>query len=102
MLQMNCPSGGRLHLIAMQTEDRRTLGFLIVLSLSHAVIDLGAGALVALLPTLREHFALSYTMVGTVMLFSNLTSSVTQPFFGIASDRSKQRWLLPVSLANHD
>jgi len=85
--------------IATHAEERRTLGFLLVLSLAHGIVDLGAGALVALLPTLREHFSLSYTMVGTVMLFSNLTSSVTQPFFGIASDRAKQRWLLPLSLA---
>lgn len=78
--------------------QRRALGFLLILSLAHAVIDLGSGAVVGLLPALREHFALSYEAVGTVILFSQLTSSVTQPFFGLLSDRSAMRWLLPLSL----
>lgn len=78
--------------------ERRTFGFLLLLSLTHGVVDLSGGAVVALLPTLREQFALSYTMIGTIMLFSSLTSSVTQPIFGWISDRSERRWLLPASL----
>lgn len=74
------------------------LRFLLLLSLAHGVVDLASGAIIGLLPTLREHFALSYTLVGTITLFSNLTSSFTQPIFGVLSDRSSQRWLLPFSL----
>lgn len=77
---------------------RSTLGFLLILSLAHALVDLASGSVVALLPTLENQFALSYTMVGTIMLVSSLTSSFTQPIFGIISDRSAKRWLLPVSL----
>ncbi len=80
------------------TVERRTFGFLLILSLAHAVVDLASGAVVALLPQLQEQFALSYTMVGTIMLCSSLTSSLTQPLFGIISDRAERRWLLPVSL----
>lgn len=79
-------------------RERQAFWFLVLLSLTHAVVDLSSGAVVALLPAIREHFQLNYTMVGNVMLFFSLTSSVTQPIFGIVSDRAQQRWLLPLSL----
>lgn len=77
---------------------RPALVFLLILSLTHGVVDLTAGAQLALLPFLREEYALSYSMVGMIPLFSNLTSTFTQPFFGYLSDRVQKRWLLPVSL----
>lgn len=79
-------------------EARPALWFLLTLSLVHGVVDLSAGAIFALLPTLREQYALSYTMVGVVPLLFSLTSSFTQPIFGYISDRSQMRWLLPLSL----
>lgn len=85
-------------MLATDTAGRNTLGFLLILSLAHGVVDLSSGAVVALLPTLEKQFSLSYTMVGTIMLVSSLTSSFTQPLFGVISDRANKRWLLPVSL----
>ena len=73
------------------------LWFLLLLSLSHGVVDVSNGSVVALLPTLRDHFSLSYTLIGNIILIAQLTSSFTQPFFGLLSDRSSQRWLLLVS-----
>lgn len=70
-----------------------------MLSLTHAIVDLSSGAILALLPSLREAYALSYTMVGLIPLFSNLTSTFTQPIFGYISDKAEKRWLLPLSLA---
>jgi len=70
-----------------------------MLSLTHGVIDLTNGAIIALLPALRETYSLSYGMVSLIPLFANLTSSFTQPVFGIISDRSEMRWLLPLSTA---
>jgi FSR family fosmidomycin resistance protein-like MFS transporter len=78
---------------------RPALWFLLILSLTHGVVDLSAGAILALLPTLRQEYLLSYTMVGMIPLFSNLTSTFTQPIFGYLSDRAEKRWLLPLSLA---
>jgi len=83
---------------APANQTRQNFGFLLLLSLCHGVVDLCGGAVVALLPTLRAEFSLTYTMVGVISLCSNLTSSLTQPVFGILSDRSQRRWLLPVSL----
>lgn len=80
------------------TVQRASLWFLALLGLSHGVVDLGAGAVVALLPALREKFNLSYTLVGNIMLFSTLTSSLTQPIFGWLSDQAEKRWIVPLSL----
>jgi MFS transporter, FSR family, fosmidomycin resistance protein len=77
---------------------RSSFHMLILLSLVHGIVDLSSGALIGLLPTLREHYGLTYTMIGTISLVSNLTSSLTQPAFGLLSDRSSQRWLIPFSL----
>jgi MFS transporter, FSR family, fosmidomycin resistance protein len=85
-------------LSAVDTGIRKTTSFLLLLSLTHGMVDLSSGAIVGLLPALAQRFSLSYTMVGTIMLVSSLTSSFTQPFFGLLSDRSSKRWLLPVSL----
>lgn len=79
-------------------QGRQALWYLLLLSLIHGVVDLSSGAIVALLPAFREHYSLSYTMVGNVMLISSLTYSLSQPIFGLISDRSQKRWLLPVSL----
>ncbi len=78
---------------------RPALWFLILLSITHGVVDLSAGAILALLPAMRESYGLTYAMVAMIPLFSNLTSTLTQPVFGYLSDRFEKRWLLPVSLA---
>lgn len=71
---------------------------LALLSVGHMVIDINQGALPAILPFLREAFALSYAAAATIVLAANLTSSVMQPLFGYFSDRTARRWLLPVSV----
>lgn len=48
---------------------------------------------------LKETYALSYAQIGSLVLLSQITSSVIQPVFGLFSDRLSARWLMPVSLA---
>jgi len=62
------------------------------------VIDMNQGALPAILPFLREAFALSYAAAGAIMLVANLISSVIQPLFGYFSDQTARRWLLPLAV----
>ncbi len=57
------------------------------LSLGHLAADLSSGALPAILVYLKPKLGLSYTMTAAVVLVGTLTSSVTQPLFGIWSDR---------------
>ncbi|MGE0683290.1 MAG: MFS transporter [Candidatus Binatia bacterium] len=68
---------------------------LALLGLGHLMVDLNTGALPALLPFLKNTFDLSYTMLGTLVLVANLSSSLIQPVFGHLSDRSARTWLLP-------
>ncbi|HOP84972.1 MAG TPA: MFS transporter [Syntrophorhabdaceae bacterium] len=70
---------------------------LIILSFSHLAIDINQGALPALLPFFKESLGLSYALAGTVILFSNLSSSIIQPLFGYISDRKSLKWILPLS-----
>jgi FSR family fosmidomycin resistance protein-like MFS transporter len=72
---------------------------IIILSLSHVLVDITGTALPALLPFLKEALTLSYTQVGAVIMVANLTSSIIQPCFGYVSDRVELKWLLPASTA---
>ena len=81
----------------LQPAAKQRIWFLILLSASHGVVDLNNGGVVALLPVLRNHFSLNYTLVANIILIAQLTSSLTQPFFGYFSDRIKQRWFLMAS-----
>src|SRR6266511_6387474 len=70
-----------------------------LLSGGHLATDFANGALPALLPFLKEKFALSYTLVGALVLASQASSSLIQPLFGLWSDRRGAMWLLPVGVA---
>lgn len=69
---------------------------LILLSIGHMIVDFNTGALPAMLPFLKESLGLSYAMAGTIMLVSNMMSSVIQPAFGYLTDRKSLLWFLPL------
>jgi MFS transporter, FSR family, fosmidomycin resistance protein len=75
--------------------DRRAIA---LLSGGHLATDLASGSLPALLPFLVDKFSLSYTLAGTLMLGSAISSSVIQPLFGLWSDRRGALWLLPLGV----
>jgi FSR family fosmidomycin resistance protein-like MFS transporter len=70
---------------------------LAILSAGHLFTDVNQGALPALLPYFKEALNLSYTVSGIILLSSNLTSSIIQPFFGHLSDRRPISWFLPLA-----
>lgn len=82
----------------MSQPDRRNVLFLLLLSLGHLVTDIYQGSLPGLLPFVKDQFGLSYTAVGSLLMVSNITSSVIQPLFGYFSDVSGQLWLLPLGI----
>ncbi|MBP1718163.1 MAG: arabinose efflux permease family protein, partial [Deltaproteobacteria bacterium] len=86
--------GGLLNSMGAQKKavDYRAL---FLLCMGHMVADLNTNALPALLPFLKDALGLSYAMAGTIILFSNLTSSVIQPIFGHLADRRSLHWFLP-------
>lgn len=89
---------GALAAPAFASRVRPNARLLALLALGHFVIDVNQGALPAILPFLREAFALSYATTGTIVLVANLTSSIIQPLFGYLADQTARRWLLPLSV----
>ena len=67
-----------------------------LLAMGHLVADMNYSALPAMLPFLKEALSFSYAMAGTVMLVSNVASSVIQPGFGYLTDRKSILWFLPL------
>jgi MFS transporter, FSR family, fosmidomycin resistance protein len=86
----------------MSTESRIhnpfNLSILLLLSYGHLATDICQGAIPAILPFLKAKLSISYAMAGTIMLVSNLTSSVIQPLFGYLSDKKEKTFLLPLGV----
>ena len=74
---------------------RRSLS---LLSFGHLVVDVTSGALPAVLPFLQKEFGLSYLMLAAVATTYQVTSSITQPIFGVWSDRAALRFLMPLGV----
>ncbi len=69
------------------------------LGTAHFINDLmTTGIVPALLPLYKEAFHLSYTQAGSILLVSALTSSISQPVFGLLTDRKPRSWFLPTGL----
>lgn len=71
------------------------LKVLCALSLGHLATDVCQSALPAILPFLKAKLMLSYAMTGSILMASNITSSVIQPLFGYLSDKKEKPFLLP-------
>jgi MFS transporter, FSR family, fosmidomycin resistance protein len=69
---------------------------LLLLSLGHGIVDVCGSSLPMLLPVLKSQYHLTYTALGQVVFIFNLSSSLIQPVFGVASDRRSCRWLMPL------
>ncbi len=69
------------------------------LSGGHLATDFASGSVPALLPFFAVKFDLNYTLTAVLMLAALASSSLTQPLFGLWSDRRGALWLLPAGLA---
>ncbi len=67
----------------MNCGNRR---YLLVIALSHIILDMYSGMLPALIPHLRDKFLLSYSAAGALLAWSTMTSSLIQPVLGFVSD----------------
>jgi FSR family fosmidomycin resistance protein-like MFS transporter len=74
---------------------RRSLS---VLSIGHLTVDVTSGALPAALPFLQHEFQLSYLLLAIVATTYQVTSSITQPLFGLLSDAGTKRFLVPLGV----
>lgn len=67
----------------MNCRNRR---YLLVIALSHMILDMYSGMLPALIPYLLDKFLLSYSAAGALLAWSSMTSSLIQPVLGFVSD----------------
>ena len=65
-----------------------------LLTFGHLTIDSYSSFFAPLLPLLVEKLHLSLTLVGTLVALSSLTSSFSQPLFGLISDRMRRPWFV--------
>jgi FSR family fosmidomycin resistance protein-like MFS transporter len=65
-----------------------------LLSFGHFTIDSYSSFFSPLLPLLVEKLDLSLTLVGTLVALSSVTSSFSQPLFGLLSDRMRRPWFV--------
>jgi FSR family fosmidomycin resistance protein-like MFS transporter len=70
-----------------------------ILFFGHLAVDFVQGAIPALLVLWTTKFDLSYSAAAAVVLAATFSSSLTQPLFGLWSDRRKALWLLPTGVA---
>jgi FSR family fosmidomycin resistance protein-like MFS transporter len=80
------------------SHSKPNIKLIALLSAGHLIVDTNQGAIPAILPFLKDAHNLTYSAIGTLVLVSNLTSSIIQPLFGYLADRRVRRWMLPLSL----
>ncbi|HEX3721240.1 MAG TPA: MFS transporter, partial [Nitrolancea sp.] len=71
---------------------------LLTFMLGHFTVDMFGGLLPVLYPFMAIAFKMSDAEVGLIALCFSGASSLSQPFFGFASDRYGSRYLAPASL----
>lgn len=67
---------------------------LALVSAGHFTIDAYASFFTPLLPLLMAKLGLSLTAVGTLVALASLSTSMSQPLFGILSDRLRRPWFV--------
>lgn len=91
-----------LALTKSPAEPKRKLAAkreLVSLSLTHFLNDvMTTGIVPALLPLYKAAFHLNYLQAGIILFVSMITSSVSQPLFGVLTDKKPRSWFLPIGI----
>src|SRR3989442_9801715 len=67
---------------------------LAVLTLGHFTIDAYSSFFLPLLPLLAQRLGLNYAMVGGLTAMASVSSSFSQPVFGVLSDHMRRPWFV--------
>ena len=67
---------------------------LVVLAAGHFTIDAYSSFFLPLLPLLTQRLGLNYAMVGGLTAMASMSSSFSQPLFGLWADRLRRPWFV--------
>lgn len=67
---------------------------LVVLAAGHFTIDAYSSFFLPLLPLLSQRLGLNYAMVGGLTAMASISSSFSQPLFGLWADRLRRPWFV--------
>jgi FSR family fosmidomycin resistance protein-like MFS transporter len=67
---------------------------LALLTAAHFTVDVYSSFFSPLLPLLATRLGMNLAMVGTLVALASLSSSFSQPLFGLLSDRLRRPWLI--------
>src|ERR1700689_4156019 len=71
----------------MKPTERTAFGVILAICSCHLINDMLQSLLLAVYPTLKAEFHLSFAQIGLVTLAYQLTASLLQPVVGIYADR---------------
>jgi FSR family fosmidomycin resistance protein-like MFS transporter len=69
---------------------------LAILTVGHFTIDAYSSFFLPLLPLLVQRLGLNYAMVGGLTAIGSLSSSFSQPLFGLVADRMRRPWFVAI------
>lgn len=68
------------------------------ISVGHMALDIMASSIATILAFISNQFELTPSAIGLGALITMVTSSLTQPLFGLWADKLRGRWLGPIGL----
>ncbi len=74
--------------------NKKQSGVILVQSLGHFITDAYSGFLNPIMPFIAVKIGISMTIASALISISNLTSSLSQPFFGYIADKWKRRFFI--------
>ncbi len=79
----------------MKDHERPAFGILLAIGACHLINDMQQSLLVAVYPTLKSEFHLSFAQIGLLTLTYQWTASLLQPVVGLLADRRPAPFSLP-------
>ena len=95
---MNLKSIGKKISGTPQITEGTVYSMLIICSISHFLNDMIQSIIPSIYPILKDKFDFSFVQIGIITLVFQMTSSILQPFTGLAADKRPQPYALSVGM----
>lgn len=84
----------RLKSTLTMNNKKPTFAILLAISIAHLLNDAVQSVIPSIYPILKSEFSLSFTQIGIITLFFQMTSSILQPFVGRYADKRPSPYAL--------